>query len=107
MRLSLTILANSVRGGDCVNTGTILVNYRNLVEDGTCSAKLSGDPKLGPLTDNGGATPTMALLATSPAIDAGGVGVTIFARIQISAVRNVHKDCTATLAPSNLYSHTR
>jgi hypothetical protein len=29
------------------------------------------DPKLGPLADNGGPTRTMALLATSPAIDAG------------------------------------
>src|SRR5262249_59407567 len=32
---------------------------------------LSGDPKLGPVFDNGGPTPTMALLAGSPAIDAG------------------------------------
>ncbi len=30
------------------------------------------DPKLGPLTDNGGPTLTMALLPGSPAIDAGG-----------------------------------
>ena len=29
------------------------------------------DPKLGPLQDNGGPTPTMALLAGSPAIDTG------------------------------------
>lgn len=29
------------------------------------------DPKLGPLADNGGLTPTMTLLPTSPAIDAG------------------------------------
>jgi hypothetical protein len=32
---------------------------------------LGGDPRLGPLADNGGPTPTHALLADSPAIDAG------------------------------------
>jgi hypothetical protein len=31
------------------------------------------DPRLGPLQDNGGPTPTMALLPGSPAIDAGGL----------------------------------
>ena len=35
--------------------------------DGT----LGGDPRLGPLADNGGPTATHALLADSPAIDAG------------------------------------
>ena len=33
------------------------------------------DPKLGPLANNGGPTPTMALLAGSPAIDAGNTSV--------------------------------
>jgi hypothetical protein len=32
----------------------------------------SGDPKLGPLTDNGGATPTRLPLPDSPAVDAAG-----------------------------------
>jgi len=32
----------------------------------------SGDPKLGPLADNGGLTQTMALLPGSPALNAGG-----------------------------------
>ncbi len=36
---------------------------------GTAAAPI--DPKLGPLQDNGGLTPTMALLAGSPAINAG------------------------------------
>jgi hypothetical protein len=45
------------------------------VEDGSCSAELSGDPNLGPLADNGGATQTMELLAGSPAIDAGNDGL--------------------------------
>ena len=34
-------------------------------------APLTGDPLLGPLQDNGGLSPTMALQPGSPAIDAG------------------------------------
>src|SRR5262249_12304601 len=44
---------------------------RNLVGDGSCSPAVSGDPKLGPLQNNGGPTFTHALLPTSPAIDEG------------------------------------
>jgi len=41
-------------------------------EQGTISGSpLTADPQLGPLRDNGGPTPTMALSADSPAIDAG------------------------------------
>jgi CSLREA domain-containing protein len=65
-----TIIANSL-GGDCANYGTIGTNVANLVEDGSCSAALSGDPNLGALADNGGPTQTMALLAGSPAVDGG------------------------------------
>jgi len=48
----------------------------NMDSDGTCGftgpGDLSGvDPKLGPLADNGGSTLTHALLANSPAVDAG------------------------------------
>ncbi len=69
---SNTIIANSISGGDCVKSGgAIGTNVRNLVEDGSCSAALSGDPNLGALADNGGRTQTMALLSGSPAIDAG------------------------------------
>jgi hypothetical protein len=66
-----TIIAGSTSGGDCYNAGDIGTNVNNLVEDGSCSASMSGDPKLAPLADNGGLTPTMALLSDSPAIDAG------------------------------------
>jgi len=57
---------------DCLlgDLGTIAVNSNNWVGDGNCSASYSGDPLLGPLADNGGATQTQALLAGSPAIDA-------------------------------------
>ncbi len=49
----------------------------NLDGDGTCNLApglgdlVSTDPRLGPLADNGGPTETHALLAGSPAIDAG------------------------------------
>lgn len=73
-----TIIANSASGGDCLNLlsggGTIGTNTNNLVEDGSCSAALSGDPKLGPLQNNGGSTQTFALLWGSPAVDAGANG---------------------------------
>ncbi|MFZ5923061.1 MAG: choice-of-anchor Q domain-containing protein [Chloroflexota bacterium] len=68
---SNTIIANSTSGGDCAGIGTINFPTSNLVEDGSCSATLSGDPNLGALADNGGPTQTMALLTGSPAIDAG------------------------------------
>jgi hypothetical protein len=68
-----TIIANSPVGGDCVTSGggAIGVNVANLVENGSCSAVRSGDPNLGPLQDNGGPTPTHALLRLSPAINNG------------------------------------
>ena len=68
LNLRNTIIANS-KGGDCI--GPLKLTDVNLIEDGSCGATLSGDPKLGPLLDNGGLTRTHALLATSPAIDAG------------------------------------
>jgi hypothetical protein len=71
LNLVNTIIAGST-GGDCSNQGgMIATNGHNLIQDGSCNPMLSGDPKLGPLQDNGGFTATMALLAGSPAIDAG------------------------------------
>jgi hypothetical protein len=71
LNLSNTIIANSTPGGDCTNPAAIATNDHNLIKDGSCCTALSGDPKLGPLADNGGPTQTMALLAGSPAINAG------------------------------------
>jgi hypothetical protein len=69
--LENTIIANST-GGDCINTTIGLgTNITNLIEDGSCFPFLSGDPNLGVLASNGGATQTVALLAGSSAIDAG------------------------------------
>ena len=65
-----TIIANS-SGGDCFNGGSIGTNTNNLVQDGSCSPFLTGDPLLGALANNGGPTKTTALLIGSPAINAG------------------------------------
>jgi hypothetical protein len=59
-------------------SGTILSLGHNLIgttsgfSNFVASDLLNVNPQLGPLHDNGGRTPTHALLATSPAIDAGG-----------------------------------
>jgi hypothetical protein len=66
-----TIVSGSGTSGDCDNLGTIGTNSHNLVQDGSCSPAVSGNPKLGPLANNGGPTFTHALMAGSPAIDAG------------------------------------
>jgi CSLREA domain-containing protein len=71
LHLANTIIANSTNGGDCVNGASLSTNTNNLVQDGSCSAGLSGDPMLGPLANNGGPTQTMALLVGSIALDAG------------------------------------
>lgn len=72
LNYSNTIIANSTGVGECGNTGTIGTNNNNLVEDGSCSAALNGDPNLGSLANNIGPTQTHALLSiSSPAVDAG------------------------------------
>jgi hypothetical protein len=73
--LTNTLIANSLFG-DCVSWGgTVAFEGISLIEDGGCDAVAEGqrvgDPKLGPLADNGGPTLTHALLSGSPAIDAG------------------------------------
>ena len=80
LHLRNTLIANSLSGGDCVTefSGMILTNLNNLIEDGSCTPALSGDPNLALLQNNGGLptssgqpTFTHALLFPSPAIDAG------------------------------------
>ncbi len=80
LTMSNTILAQNAAaetGMDC--SGTLTSYGYNLIQDvtgctvlGTTTGNLTGvDPLLGPLQDNGGPTPTHALLPGSPAIDAG------------------------------------
>jgi len=71
LNLQNNIIAGS-KAADCsLQNGMIGVNSHNLIGDGSCSPLLSGNPMLGPLQNNGGPTPTMALQPGSPAIDAG------------------------------------
>lgn len=82
LHLKNTILANN-SPIDCYNSAgdTIATNTNNLIEVNAASghmcgtASLTSDPMLGALTNNGGSTPTFALLAGSPAIDAGNNAV--------------------------------
>jgi CSLREA domain-containing protein len=75
-----TILAGNRAGGagsDCQNTLTskgynLVQSLAGCVLAGDTTGNITGaDPRLGPLADNGGPTWTHALLAFSPAIDAG------------------------------------
>jgi hypothetical protein len=72
--LSGTIVANSPSGGNA--SGTLTDNGYNLSSDATCAFASVGslnntDPVLSPLGDFGGLTPTLALLAGSPAVNTG------------------------------------
>jgi CSLREA domain-containing protein len=71
-----SIVSNPSSGGNCAGAaGKIGSLGHNLDSENSCDFIATGDitnthPLLGPLQDNGGATPTHALLAGSPAIDA-------------------------------------
>ena len=78
-----SILAGNFETLDFVSTpgecdGTINSIGSNLMTMADCtvsgSAPIIGNPNLGPLKNNGGPTQTHALLAGSPAIDAGNTG---------------------------------
>jgi hypothetical protein len=76
VRLQNSIVANNA-GGDC--RGVMISDGYNLSGDATCKFNNIGDvnnadARLGPLQNNGGPTPTMALHPDSPAIDAGNPG---------------------------------
>src|SRR5262249_3448018 len=66
-----TILANSNRQWNCF--GPVIDGGHNIqFPGGSCGPTITtADPRLLPLANNGGATPTMALLSGSPAIGAG------------------------------------
>jgi hypothetical protein len=76
-----TIVANNTATGGGNNgynqgSGTVTSYGYNIDSEDSCgftdiSDQINTDPLLGPLQDNGGATPTCALLGVSPAVDAG------------------------------------
>jgi CSLREA domain-containing protein len=80
--LDNTIIANSPAGGDCVRPGGTINATYSLIEqnlacvNGTNTNNLTGDPNLGALANNGGATQTHALQTGSIAIDTGNSALT-------------------------------
>jgi len=79
LRVANTIIAGSVAGGNCAGNDFISGN-RNIDTDGTCaldgpSDQEGVDPLLGPLADNGGASPTHSIGGNSPAIDVGNASI--------------------------------
>jgi uncharacterized repeat protein (TIGR01451 family) len=73
-----TIIANNTVDGATQDCGAVHTGFsdHNISSDSTCGfgdvfSKQNTDPKLGGLGDNGDDTPTRALAAGSPAIDAG------------------------------------
>ncbi len=74
--LENTIIADNA-SGNCGGAGAFRSDGFNLESANTCGLTpgngdlVNTEPKLGPLQNNGGPTPTQALLAGSPAIDAG------------------------------------
>ena len=76
---SVTLRNTIVASGGTSCVGRTLSAGHNLDAGNSCGFTVAGDlashaPLLGALADNGGATPTQALLAGSPAIDAGDPG---------------------------------
>ncbi|GEM_PF-3523664 len=71
--LSNSLIANSFSGSDFINSGTLNINGKNIVEDSSLMGAniLNVDPLLAPLANYGGTTQTHLLLPGSPAIDAG------------------------------------
>jgi hypothetical protein len=78
LEIGNTILNAGAAGENIINlAGTVISDGYNLSSDGAggflteVTDQINTDPKLGPLTDNGGPTKTMALHVGSPAIDTG------------------------------------
>ncbi|HEY7779045.1 MAG TPA: right-handed parallel beta-helix repeat-containing protein, partial [Ktedonobacterales bacterium] len=73
--LDSSILAGNTQGGACVRSGPLTDNGYNLADDSTCGFStathdvVNTTPGLAALANNGGPTQTVALLATSPALD--------------------------------------
>jgi hypothetical protein len=83
-------LGYNLIGNDRDSGGETMVGSPWVSTDQTGTAAQPLDPMLGPLQNNGGPTPTMALLPGSPAIDKGGAslsGVTVPTIDQRGAVR--------------------
>ncbi len=117
LTLSNNIIAGNP-GGDCQFTSSPAVTDHNIDSDNSCGLTGPGDlpgvnPLLGPLANNGGMTDTQALLAGSPAIDAGnnatcpptdqrGISRPQGPACDIGAYEVTHLDCSHATASPNL-----
>jgi CSLREA domain-containing protein len=63
-------LYNTIASSCYSNHGNVTASIHNIIM-GNCGPNSSDDPMLESLADNGGTTPTFALQADSPAVDAG------------------------------------
>ena len=72
-----TIISSSAPGDNCHRFGDVVDGGHNLEAGDSCSfsaangSLVNTDPQVKPLANNGGATQTYALKASSPAVDAG------------------------------------
>ena len=72
LTLNNTLVASPNTDTECVNTADAVVSGNNfLVDDGSCSAPLEGDPLVADWSDNGGFAQSIGLQANSPMINAG------------------------------------
>ena len=74
VELTANILGSSSRSGACGGLTGVTSRGSNVVSDHSCNLTASGDiqgvdPRLGPLADNNGITPTMLPQRDSPALD--------------------------------------
>ncbi|WP_353571581.1 LamG-like jellyroll fold domain-containing protein, partial [Candidatus Albibeggiatoa sp. nov. BB20] len=69
-KLYNSIISGTVGGVDC--SGGLSIQTNTLIQDGTCTASITGDPKLNTtLADNEGTTQSLALSSDSPAVNTG------------------------------------
>jgi uncharacterized repeat protein (TIGR01451 family) len=82
VQLTSSILSGNA-GGNCFAATVLNSGGRNVATDSTCAGLTApgdttvADVKLGPLAANGGPTQTRALLAGSPALDAGSCDASV------------------------------
>ena len=97
--LQNTIIAMGAGATDCSNSASIFDNGHNLDDDGSCSLAAGGNTKslgLGVLSNNGGPTQSIPLLAGSPAINSIPAGIN---GCDFSSAQPILSDQRGTIRP--------